>query len=336
MPDLPNKNFWQRKPLLALAPMEDVTDTAFRELVLGISAPGSLHVVFTEFTSTDGLCHPKGRQNAAFRLKITDSEKRLLHDKGVKIVAQVWGNNPEKFYRAIEHISQNYAFDGIDINMGCPVKKVVAQGSCSALIANEMLSAEIIAASREATDLPLSVKTRTGIKYADTERWISFLLRQPLNALILHGRTQKQQSEGLADWQEVGRAAGLRNQIAPHIAIIGNGDVESVAGAMEKINSCQVDGVMIGRGIFKNPWLFDPSHTDAGAHERIETLLHHILLFESAWGNTRHFAILKRFFKIYLKDFPGASTLRDRLMQAASLAEAKTLISTIAGPVIRA
>jgi tRNA-dihydrouridine synthase len=260
MPDHPTKSFWQSRPLLVLAPMEDVTDTAFRELVIGISAPDMLHVVFTEFTSTDGLCHPKGRQKVEFRLKVSHSERQLLQAKGVKIVAQVWGNKPEKFQEAISYINQNHAFDGIDINMGCPVKKVVVHGSCSALIANEPLAAEIIAASREATDLPLSVKTRTGIKQADTERWIGFLLEQPLDAITIHGRTQKQQSEGIADWHEIERAVALRDQLAPHIAIIGNGDVESVAEAIEKIRVHRVDGVMIGRGIFKNPWLFDPRH----------------------------------------------------------------------------
>ncbi len=307
--------------------MEDVTDTAFRELVVGISAPGMLHVVFTEFTSTDGLCHPKGRGKVEFRLTVSDSERRLLQDKGVKIVAQVWGNKPEKFRDAITYISQNYVFDGIDINMGCPVKKIVAHGSCSALISDETLSAEIIAASREATDLPLSVKTRTGIQHPDTGRWIGFLLGQPIDAITIHGRTQKQQSEGLADWQEIGRAVALRNQLAPQIAIIGNGDIESVAGAIEKINNHHVDGVMIGRGIFKNPWLFDPDHKDIDIHERISTLLRHIELFENAWGTSRHFAILKRFFKIYLTDFPGASELRDRLFKSTSFSEARKIIS---------
>src|SRR5690606_4664547 len=117
---------------------------------------------------------------------------------------------PEKFAEAVRHISEAYSFDGIDINMGCPVKNVVAHGSCSALIDQEPLAQEIIAASREATALPLSVKTRLGLKKVDTERWISFLLKQPLNALIIHGRIQKQMSEGTANWEEIAKAVQLR------------------------------------------------------------------------------------------------------------------------------
>lgn len=206
--DQVSENIWaySKQPLFVLAPMEDVTDTAFRELVLRLSQPGMLHVVYTEFTSTDGLCHPVGREKVNHRLRVSESERLLLKEKNVRIVAQVWGNKPEKFYEAIKYIEKNFAFDGIDINMGCPVRNVVAHGSCSALIDNEALAREIIAASREASSLPLSVKTRLGVKKVDTDRWMQFLLQQPLEAIIVHGRIQKQMSEGLADWSEIARA----------------------------------------------------------------------------------------------------------------------------------
>lgn len=321
-------NFWQTisGPLMMLAPMEDVTDTAFRELILRKSSPDQLHIVFTEFTSTDGLCHPIGRDKVSYRLKVSDSERVLLKQKGVKIIAQIWGNKPQKFAEAVRHISENYHFDGIDINMGCPVKNVVAHGSCSALIDQEPLAQEIIAASRESTTLPLSVKTRLGLKKVDTERWMTFLLSQPLDAIILHGRIQKQMSDGLADWEEIAKAVQLRNQLAPGIKLIGNGDVGSVTEAIDKSKQFGVDGTMIGRGIFKNPWLFQPELKNIGLDERLDTLNLHLDLFEKAWSDTRHFSILRRFFKIYISDFEGAADFRHEMMQVNNFVEARQTI----------
>jgi tRNA-dihydrouridine synthase len=322
-------NFWKdtHHPLMMLAPMEDVTDTSFRELVLRISDPGQLHVMFTEFTSTDGLCHPAGRHRVEERLKVSTSERVLLKKYNVKLVAQIWGNDPEKFHHAVKYITGNFQFDGIDINMGCPVRNVVAQGSCSALIDNESLAGEIIAATRQATHLPLSVKTRLGVKNIDTQRWISFLLKQPIDAIILHGRIQKQMSEGQANWDEIGRAVQMRNELAPHIKIIGNGDVNTLEDAFMKTSQFGTDGVMIGRGIFQNPWLFKPEKEEISTEEKLETLLMHIDLFEKSWGDEKHFLILRRFFKIYANGFDGASRLRTRLMDADSLEEAKIILT---------
>ena len=311
---------------MILAPMEDVTDTAFRELVIRISQPGKLHVVFTEFTSTDGLCHPVGRPKVEQRLKVSDSERELLQSLDIKIVAQIWGNNPEKYHQAVKYITEEYRFDGIDVNMGCPVRNVVAQGSCSALIDNEPLAGEIIAATREATHLPLSVKTRLGVKKIETERWMEFLLNQPLDAIILHGRTQKQMSEGEADWNEIAKAVRLRNQLAPHIRIIGNGDVISHPHALELCEKYCTDGAMIGRGIFSDPWLFNPGHPEKTVNQRLDTLLLHLSLFEKNWGTSKNFAILRRFFKIYISGFRGAAELRAEMMQVNSFDEARKTV----------
>lgn len=139
--------------------MEDVTDTSFREVVAGISDPRYLHVLFTEFTSVDGLNHPKGKVKVAERLFVSESEKNLLKQKNIKLVAQIWGNKPELFHKIAREITDEYEFDGIDINMGCPVKNVVKNGCCSALIGQQNLAKEIIFAAKEATHLPVSIKT---------------------------------------------------------------------------------------------------------------------------------------------------------------------------------
>lgn len=320
-------NFWQdlKNPSFLLAPMEDVTDTAFREIILRISQPEYLQVLYTEFTNTDGLCHPIGRDKVKSRLQVNPSERKLLDQKNVKLVAQIWGNNPEKFYEATKYIDENYDFDGIDINMGCPVKKVVKQGSCSALIKFPDLAGEIIQATKAATKLPVSVKTRTGFSEHVTEEWIGFLLSQDPAALILHTRTQKMQTDFPAEWEEMTKALALRNQGYSHIPIIGNGDVFSMQGAAELHEKYPVDGFMVGRGIFQDPWFFTANYKPSVA-ERLDVLIAHSRLYVDTWGVDRNFQVLKRFFKIYVNGFVDAAVLRAKLMETNTLEEVEQII----------
>jgi nifR3 family TIM-barrel protein len=316
-------NFWQeyKKPVFSLAPMEDVTDTVFREIVMGMAAPDKLNVVFTEFTSVEGMNHPVGRNRVSERLIVNDSEKELLKKQNVKLVAQIWGRNPEIYRNIAKYITENYPFDGIDINMGCPVKKVVKQRACSALIGEPSLAKEIISATKEGTNLPVSIKTRTGIKQHQTEEWISQLIETKPAAIILHGRTQRMQSEGNADWNEIAKAVSLKNQLDPSIPLHGNGDVFSYTDGLKKIEETGVNGVMIGRGIFQNPWFFNPEKTEISKEERIEKLLQHTRLFEQTWGGKKNFNILKRFYKIYLNSFDGAAKMRADLMEVKNFEE---------------
>lgn len=321
-------NFWleQTTPSFSLAPMEDVTDTVFREIVMRNSEVGKLNLLFSEFTSTDGMCHEIGHDKVKHRLQINTSEKQLLKNKNVKLIAQIWGKNPEKYYKTAQYITQETNFDGIDINMGCPVKNVVKSGCCSALIQEPELAKEIILATREGSKLPLSVKTRIGFKEVVTESWVSHLLKMPIDALILHGRIQKQMSDGLADWNEIAKAVSLKNQFAPHIKLIGNGDIMSYQDGLNKVAQYGVDGVMIGRGIFKDPWLFNPNPTEVDERTRLKMLWEHTELYSQTWEDSKNFAILKRFFKIYCKDFYGAAKLCHQLMQTSSVNEVKNAL----------
>jgi len=316
-------NFWHniQTPNFSLAPMEDVTDTAFREVVMKTAGTDKLHLLFSEFTSVEGLCHEIGHDKVKHRLHINESEKLLLKEKSVKLIAQIWGKDPEKYYKAAQFIANETNFDGIDINMGCPVKNVVKNGCCSALITQPELAKEIILATKEATDLPLSVKTRIGFRQVVTESWISHLLQLPIDALTIHGRIQKQMSEGVADWNEIAKAVKLRDELAPHIKIIGNGDVESYQEGIEKCERYGVDGVMIGRGIFKNPWFFNPDMIAVTMDEKLDLMKEHTRLFEATWERSKNFAILRRFFKIYTNGFREASTLRNALMTTANAEE---------------
>jgi len=324
-------NFWQTsdKPIIALAPMEDVTDTVFREVIRSVSETDSLNVMFTEFTSTDGLCNEFGREHVINRLLVSDSERELLSATNTKLVAQIWGSDPEKFHESAKLISGMGQFDGIDINMGCPVKKVVKNQSCSALINFPHLAKEIILATKEGTTLPVSVKTRLGFNTIITEEWIGQLLEVDPAAITLHGRTQKMMSTGLALWDEIGKAARLRDERKSRTVILGNGDIDSYNVALSRIKQYGVDGVMIGTGVFKNPWLFNSVERKITIDMRIALLRKHIVLYDKTWKNKGNYNVLKRFFKIYLNGFDGAAFWRDKLMHTKSCEEALEIISQI-------
>lgn len=324
-------NFWQQvsRPIIALAPMEDVTDTVFREVIRSVSDVDALNVLFTEFTSTDGLCNEIGRKNISSRLVVSDSEREWLNKTNTKLVAQIWGADPNKFRESAQLISEMGQFDGIDINMGCPVKKVVKSRSCSALINYPELAREIIVATKEGTSLPVSVKTRLGFNEVITERWVGYLLDENPAAITIHGRTQKMQSEGEAMWNEIAKAVQLRNERKSETLILGNGDVTSYDTAISHIQQFGMDGVMVGTGVFKNPWMFNKSLPQITMEMRIALLTKHIMLYDITWGKTQNYNVLKRFFKIYLNGFEGAAHWRDQLMQTQNCKEALVVISSM-------
>ena len=304
------------RPFFVLAPLDDVTDVVFREMVAQAGPP---HVFFTEFTNVDAL-FSKGRAATLPRLYFTANQR--------PIVAQFWGVKPDNFYRAAQ-LAAELGFDGLDINMGCPDKNVRKAGACSALIDNRPLAAEIIAATKAgAPHLPLSVKTRLGVKTLQTEDWIGWLLEQKLAAITIHARTVLEMSNVPAHWDEVGRAALLRDRHARGTYIIGNGDVMSLAEARERAAQYGVDGVMIGRGIFRNLWFFNPDQDmqRLPAAKRLNLLQKHVELFEHTWGERKNPATMKKFLKMYISDFAGAAALREHLMAAATLPELRALI----------
>lgn len=303
------KNFWQTlpKPIFVLAPMEDVTDTVFRQILLTCGRPT---VFFTEFTNVDGLAS-EGRKRVINRLQFSPEEKPLI--------AQIWGMKPENYFKAAQEIVE-MGFDGIDINMGCPQSDVIRHGACSALIMNHTLAKEIIQATKEgaANKIPVSVKTRIGFKKNQREEWFSFLFEQNLPLLTVHGRTAAEMSKVPAHWDEIGKVVQMRNAANIETLIFGNGDIQSLEEAEEKVKKYQVDGVMVGRGIFHNPWLFDKfiDPDKKTLSDRLTLLKNHVELFEKTWGNTKHFPLLKKYFKIYLSGFDGAAEIRTQFMEA--------------------
>jgi tRNA-dihydrouridine synthase len=307
--------------------MEDVTDTVFRRIVRDAGAPD---LFFTEFTNTEGLC-TEGRPRVIGRLRYTLTERPLI--------AQIWGNNPEHYLRVAAEVRE-MGFDGLDINMGCPVRKIVSRGACGALIGNPRLAAELIAAAREgAAGLPVSVKTRVGISRPNAEEWLGFLLEQRLSALTVHGRTVSQQSEGQADWGFVSLAVRLRDAAGLPTLIVGNGDVRTPESYLRRAAETGADGIMIGRGIFENLHLFagirsavsgaatageEYAHLDQG--QKITRFRRHLLLHRETWGSGRSFDLLKKFAKTYLRAFEGAGRLVDAIMRTRTHEEAQVVL----------
>ncbi len=310
-------NFWTKlkKPFFVLAPMDDVTDVVFREVVTWTARPD---VFFTEFTNVEGL-NSKGAAKLLPRFRFTENQR--------PIVAQIWGMEPENYYQTAKMLAK-MGVDGIDINMGCPVNKVVRRGACSGMINNPEMAKKIIEATKKgAGKVPVSVKTRCGTSDWKTEEWVTFLLQQDLASITLHGRIAKELSRYPARWEEIKKAVDIRNQMKSKTLIIGNGDVADVQDGLEKARQSGVDGLMIGRGIFHNMWAFDPKgKPEMTEKEMLELLLKHARLFDQTWGKGKNFAILRRYFKIYVSGFTNASQLRAELMQTTSLDQVEAIV----------
>lgn len=304
--------------------MDDVTDTVFRQVIAGCAAPD---LYFTEFVNVDGLQSP-GRPKLLKKLQFTPTETPLI--------AQIWGKDPENFRKTAAEIAdgtfarelglpEGVNFAGVDLNMGCPEKTAVKNGTCSALINDRPLAKQIIDATREGLGgkLPLSVKTRDGFHEIDLT-WVEFLLEQNLDALTIHGRTKKEMSLVPANWDIIGQARELRDKIAPKTVIIGNGDVMSHAQAKELVEKYKLDGIMIGRGVFHDPFAFAevspwPEYTK---EQKINLYRAHVELFAKTWqAGQRPIVTLNRFCKIYINGFDGAKELREQLMAARSTDE---------------
>ena len=311
------KNFWAKltKPFFALAPMDDVTDTVFRQIIAKY-APADVY--FTEFTNIDALLS-KGEQSALKRLRFTEKER--------PIIAQIWGIDPKKFYEASKKIVQ-LGFDGIDINMGCPVKDVVKAGACSALIRNPTLAQEIIQATKEGSgNLPVSIKTRIGFNTIQIEEWLGFLLKQNLSALSVHLRTAKEMSDVPAHWEQVEKLVALRDEQSKKTLLIGNGDIINKADGLEKAKRYSLDGIMIGRGVFHDLFAFTEKSNwqTLPPKQKILILKEHVTLFDKTWGESKNFAILKKYFKIYISGFDGAGQMRASFMETQTPSEALKL-----------
>ena len=376
------------KPFFILAPMDDVTDSVFRQIVADCAKPD---LFFTEFVNVDGLQSP-GRQKLLHKLQFAPKEQPLI--------AQLWGLKPENFYKTVKQIrdgslleeieylknkqsperlglegvqgtdeqrtkaysqysagaaqsvtqqsvkssgratgfasgqggaAKTLEFGGVDLNMGCPVKAVIKNGACAALINNKTLAGDIIDAVQEAAGqtLPVSVKTRVGFTSVDMS-WPEFLLGKKLNMLSIHGRTAKQESATPADWGLIGQVRQMRDALCPATLIVGNGDVASRAQGAELAKQYGLDGIMIGRGIFHDPFIFATQSPwgQWSKEQKLDLFKKHIELHIATYKNKeRRFETLRKFCKVYINGFDGAAELRAKFMQTTTAEQALDLLN---------
>lgn len=347
-------SFWKTlpKPFFVLAPMADVTDPAFRRIVVEASRHGQEgggpDVFWTEFVSADGLAHPVAREKLVRDLEYTEAER--------PIVAQLFSSNPATM-KAAAKLCAELGFDGVDINMGCPDKTIEKQGAGACMIKTPDVAVAVIRAGKEGIkesgkDIPLSVKTRIGYNKNEIDTWIPILLNEDIAALTIHCRTRKELSSVPARWEHVREVVAIRNRMNKNTLIIGNGDVQDLEDAHAKARFSGADGVMIGRAIFGNPWLFDSDRSEKKQHyfarglqiliaklfgkkdrywlrqgkavmeeEKLVMLAKHAILFQELLGDIKSFSIMKKHFKAYVNGFPSAKELRTKLMEEGNDAE---------------
>ena len=314
--------FWQSlpKPLFVLAPMADVTDPAYRRLIVEYCTPS---VMWTEFVSADGLYHTREKA------QMNDADNPLMRDLQFTenerpIVAQLFSSTPEMMTYAAAFVAER-GFDGVDINMGCPDKSIERQGCGAAMIKNPETATRILAAART-SGLPVSVKTRIGYDTEDIDGWIAHILALAPAALTVHLRTRKELSRVPAHWDLMPRITALRDRVSPDTLIIGNGDVQSISEAHEKVRTYGCDGVMLGRAIFGSPWLFSGRTPEqVSPHERIRSLLR-LTEYFSELHPAKSPHVLKKHVKAFITGWDGASALRSQLMESSTLQDFKEVL----------
>ena len=315
--------FWAqlKKPIVVLAPMADVTDAPFREVIAKYGKPD---VLWTEFVSCDGLFRG-GYDRLIHDLKFDKSEH--------PIVAQLFTSDP-KYMEKGARLALELGYDGVDINMGCPDRSIERQGCGCAMIKNPKNARAVIRAAMKGAQhkgkrIPVTVKTRLGYNIDQLEEWLPELLAENPAVVTIHARTRKEMSKVPAKWDRIKRAVEIRDELGSETLIFGNGDILTPEQAFEVAKETGADGVMIGRGIFGKPWLFADLEKRKEAflnresfdvvelplEKRLRIAIEHTRLFEK-YLSFKNFAIMKKHFKAYIADFPKASELRNRVFQA--------------------
>lgn len=322
--------FWQelKRPIAVLAPMADVTDAAFRQIIAKYGKPDAM---WTEFVSCDGLCS-SGRERLLKDLEYTDAER--------PIVAQLFGAKPEHFYESAR-LAVGLGFDGIDINMGCPDRAVERQGAGAALIKTPELAQKIIRETMRGVEstgkkLPVSVKTRIGYNKNQLKEWVPALLEAEPAIISMHARTRKEMSKVPADWGAVRETAAIARRYdssSTRTLVFGNGDVKTLEEGKRLAVGSGADGVMVGRGIFGNPWFFSKEQKEPSIEEKLRVMVEHTELFEKVFADPdpdgsrllKNFDVMKKHYKAYVNGFDGAKELRMRFMDAVDAAEVKRI-----------
>lgn len=361
-----NSSFWKTlpQPIIGLAPMDGVTDSAFRYIVATYGKPD---VVFTEFTNVHDIC--SGRLKALDSLRYSEMER--------PVIAQIYGKDPALFYQAA-HVVCELGFDGLDINMGCPSKNVASSGSGAGLIRTPNLALELmdkarkgiqdwadgqpltalglkpgalqtiaqlkaehpeLTERRERSSIPLSVKTRLGFDCNIIDEWSDCLIQGRPEAIAIHGRTLSQMYRGQSDWEAIAQAA---TRIRSHgILAIGNGDIKNLAESKQRIKDSGVNGVLIGRGALGNPWIFQEieqvrkafsagspvelNTSEPSLDEKFQAMIKHAQCFEAIHGAER-FVRMRKHLGWYCSSFPHAAAMRVQMVRTNGSQDVKNIL----------
>ncbi len=297
--------------------MDGYTDLPLRQMLVKYGSPD---VFFTEFVSADGLSSKKGRKNLTRILEYKENER--------PIVAQLFGSNPDTYTTASEFIIE-LGFDGIDINMGCPDRKVFSNGAGSALVENIPLAKQIIQKTKKAAgNIPVSIKTRIGISDNSIKTWIPALLEEEPEVITIHGRTKTQMYKGKADWESIKEAVEIRDRLGSKTLIIGNGDVSTYQDGIEKCLKYGTDGFMIARAMIGNPWIFNKNinKTDVDLKEIFKAMIVHSKLYEENMPQGNKFYPMRKHLQEYLSGFRYSKQFRLRLVTVNNSKEVEELI----------
>lgn len=319
------------RPLM-LAPMEDVTDASFRYICKEFGAS----MVYTEFVSSDGLVHDSKKS----------FEKFLTFEEEAPVGIQIYGNIPEamvesaKLAERAQEIVGGHGADLIDINFGCPVKKIAGRGAGSGMMKEPDKMVAITKAVVEAVNKPVTVKTRLG--WDDDSKIIVELAERlqdvGIQALTIHGRTRQQMYTGEADWTLIG---AVKNNPRMHIPIIGNGDITSPEKAKAAFDRYGVDAVMVGRATYGHPWIFREMrhYLDTGellpqmsVVERVELAKRHLARSLELKGEKVGVLEMRRHLSCYFKGLPDFKETRLKLV---TLNNPQELYSTLDGIAVR-
>ena len=337
------QGFWGQlnKPFFVLAPMADVTDPAFRRVIAKYGKPD---VTWTEFISADGLflADKEGQEKIKRDMEFSDEER--------PIVVQFFTAHGEMMRKAAKYAAE-CGFDGFDINMGCPDRSIEKQKAGAALMKTPLLAQELIQAAKDGIadavkengrEIPVSVKTRIGYNKNILEEWLPILLKAEPAVITVHARTRKEMSKVPADWSQVKRAVEIRNELKSETFIIGNGDVTDLIDAQKKVDETGCDGVMLGRAVFGNPWLFADLHKERKSYdisydliknggvgaikEKLRVMVEHTKLYEELLGDVKSFNIMKKHYKAYVSGWDGAKELRIKFMDAKDALEVENIV----------
>lgn len=296
--------------------MAGYTDSAFRQLIRSFS---KRTILWSEFVSADALKFDS--QKSKEMLRFAKCEQPF--------VAQIFGKRPENFVEAAKFVEAIGAA-GVDLNFGCPARKVVNSDHGSALLKNPKLASEIISAVAKSVKIPTSVKMRLGISSDENLKSFAKMVEDSgAQLLTIHGRTANQMYRGEADFEPIYRVKKMLT-----IPVIGNGDIDSTDAFFEQIGN--LDGLMIGRAAVNNPWIFREienrlsgrsSRTPKSLHAKVPTILRHAQLLVKTKGEQRGMLEMRKFSANYVRGESGARKLRAKLVRVEKLKELKKILS---------